>query len=205
MPGATDGHFKFVATLLERAKKAGKSVSSLFLQYDLAPGGQYPRQLTQAVETLRYCVETLPKSPSQIMLLGDSSGANLIIGILSHLMHPHPEIKPLPLSIPLKAAMASSPVCILTTDNPLFVSQEAQDPASAGTIKTWMSDYLGSRKPDAWNEPLQNSASWWSSLDKVVKEVLITVAEVEMMAGDTLACTEKMKVRLPLPRYSLQN
>lgn len=196
MPGG-DGHFKFVSTLVERAQKAGRSVSALVLQYDLAPGGQYPRQLTQAVELLRYCVETLAKSPSQIMLMGDSSGGNLIIGILSHLMHPHPDIEPLRLAAPLQAAMASSPVCVLTTDSPLFASQEAQDPASAATIRTWMSNYLGSRKPDAWNTPLHNNASWWSSLDKVVEEVLIAVAAVEMMAGDTLACAEKMKVRLP--------
>jgi acetyl esterase/lipase len=205
MPGATDGHFKFVATLLERAKKAGKSVSSLFLQYDLAPGGQYPRQLTQAVELVRYCVETLHKSPSKITLLGDSSGGNLIIGILSHLMHPHPEIEPLQLPEPLKAAMASSPVCLLNTENPLFVSQEAQDPASAATIKTWISNYLGSRETDAWNEPLRNNASWWSSLDNVVDELFIAVAAVEMMAGDTLACAEKMKVRFRFPLGSFQN
>lgn len=195
MPGAADGHFFFAATLVERAKQAGKSVSSIFLQYDLAPAGRYPRQLAQAVELLRYCTIMLHKSPSQIMLLGDSSGGNLILGILSHLMHPHPDIEPLRVPTPLKAAMASSPVCVLNTTNPLFLSQEAQDPASASTIRNWMTTYLGSRQPDEWNEPLRNRPDWWSSLHEVVQEVLIAVAEVEMMAGDTIACAEKIKVQ----------
>lgn len=193
MPGA-DGHCKFVYSLVAQAKAVGKNVAVLFLQYDLAPGEHYPRQLTQAVELFRYAVSTLGKDPSNIMLLGDSSGANMVLGVLSHLMHPHPEIEKLELSAPLRGGMVSSPVCVLNTGNERFRTQEGQDPASAATIQIWINNILGSRIPDAYNQPLTNAPSWWAALDQVVRELLITVASVEMMAADTLACADKIKV-----------
>ncbi|KAF2716878.1 alpha/beta-hydrolase [Polychaeton citri CBS 116435] len=192
MPGA-DGHFQFVSSLVQQAERVGKSISVLFLQYTLAPGGKYPQQITQAVEILRYSVTVLGRSPANIILLGDSSGANLVFGVLSHLMHPHPEILPLKLKCPLKGAMISSPVTTLNTESHGFVTQERQDPASAVTIRVWMNNILGSRKPDAWNQPLTNAPTWWSTLDEAVNQILITVASVEMMAEDTLACAKNVK------------
>lgn len=193
MPAA-DGHFIFASSLISQATASGKSVAVLFLQYELAPGGQYPRQLTQAVELLRYATTKLGKSPEQIMLVGDSAGANMILGVLSHLMHPHPSIKPLKIAKPLRAALICSPVTVLNAKSGGFRTQEAQDPASAATISQWMSNYLGPNKPDAWNEPLSNDPKWWSGLDRVVEEMLIAVASVEMMAEDTRACATKIQV-----------
>jgi len=190
---ASDGHFVFLTSLLTKAGAAGKSVAVLVLQYDLAPGGRYPRQLIQAVELLRHTTTTLGKSPSHIMLMGDSAGGNLIFGVLSHLMHPHPSIQPLKLAEPLRGALLSSPVCALNTDNPKFRTQEVQDPASAGTIRVWLKNLLGSSKPDAWNEPLNADVSWWKDLPKVVDKVLVTVASKEMMAGDTCECADKIR------------
>jgi hypothetical protein len=59
-----------------------------------------------------------------------------------------------------------------------------------------MKDYLGGRKEDAWTSPLINGSSWWSGVERVVDEVLVGVASVEMMAGDTLACCRKIKVSI---------
>ena len=193
MPGA-DGHFTFVSSLVSKASKSGKSVAVLLLQYDLAPGRQYPRQLLQAVELLRYATTELGKSPGQIMLMGDSAGGNLIFGVLSHLMRPHPSINPLKLSESLKAALICSPVTVIRSKSESFRTHEAQDPASAETIKVWLSNLLGPNKTDAWNEPLGNDAQWWAGLDGVVHDILITVASNEMMADDTSALATKIKV-----------
>jgi len=191
---ASSGHFAFLTSLLTKAAAAGKSVAVLVLQYDLAPGGQYPRQITQAVELLRHTTTTLGKSPSQVMLMGDSAGGNLIFGVLAHLMHPHPSIQPLKLAKPLRGALLSSPVCVLNTDNPRFRTHEVQDPASAETIRVWLKNLLGSAKPDAWNEPLNADVSWWNDLPNVIDEMLVTVASNEMMANDTRECAEKIGV-----------
>jgi hypothetical protein len=109
-------------------------------------------------------------------------------------MHPHPDIKPLKLSMPLNAAIASCPVCVLHTNNPRFRAQERQDPGGRDTVGKWMHDYLGNRAPDQYNSPWLNDPSGWPGLSNVVGEGAIGVAAVEMFAGDTLACCEKIKV-----------
>ena len=146
------GHFDMVHSLMTKASQSGKSVSVILLQYELAPTATYPRQYEQANELLRYVTTDLAKFPDKIMLVGDSSGGNMILGILSHLMHPHPSLRPLKLSGPLKGALLSSPVTVLNTKNEKFRQQESQDPAPAAVIDVWMKNFLGKNKPDKWNE-----------------------------------------------------
>lgn len=98
----SDAHFEFGTSLMAAAEKEGKEIAVLFLQYDLAPAAQYPRQLEQAVELLRYATTTLQRAPEKIMLMGDSAGGNMVLGVLSHLMHPQPKIQPLKLGGTLK-------------------------------------------------------------------------------------------------------
>lgn len=189
-----DGHLLFSSSLVSEAGRSGKSIAVLLLQYDLAPGAKYPRQLTQAVELIRYVTTNLKKSPKHIMLMGDSAGGNIILGVLSHVMHPNPAIKPLKLSSPIRAALVSSPVTILNTKNGRFRTHESQDPASAETIRVWLNNLLESGQADSWNEPLNNEVTWWSDLPSVVDEMLITVASNEMMAEDTCSLAAKIKV-----------
>ncbi|MCJ1388390.1 hypothetical protein MMC18_001237 [Xylographa bjoerkii] len=189
MPGSS-GHFSFVSELVSTAAASGKSLAVLVLQHDLAPSKRYPHQLTQSVELLRYAVTDMKKSPSQIVLGGDSAGGNMVFGILAHLLHPHPAIKPLQLSTTIRAAFAASPVSSFRTK----FDNERQDPAPERTIKVWLENYLGSSATDRWNDPSQTDVAWWSGVDKVVKEILITVAANEMMGPDTQAFAAKLKV-----------
>ena len=189
MPGSS-GHFSFVSGLVSTATASGKSLAVLVLQYDLAPTNQYPHQLTQCVELLRYAVTDLHKSPSQIVLGGDSAGGNMVFGTLSHLLHPHPAIEPLKLSTTIRAGFAGSPVASFNTD----FANELQDPAPASTIKVWLENYLGCSATDRWNDPSKTDVAWWSGVDKVVKEILITIAANEMMAADTQAFAAKLEV-----------
>ena len=193
MPGG-DGHFEFVTSLLSKAKSQNKSLAVLVLQYDLAPEGKYPRQLEQAVELLRHTIFKLGKTPSQITLMGDSAGAQAALGILSHILHPHPEIEQLELSEPLAGAVICSPVTIFNCDHERFRTHEAQDPAPTVTLKKWMENYLGGRGLDAWNSPLLNDSKWWAGLDDILKGMLITVAANEMFAPQTRETAAKIKV-----------
>ena len=192
---ASDGHFTFASSLVSKAAGSGKSVAVLILQYDLAPGGRYPRQLLQAVELLRHCMDSLGRSPEQLILLGDSAGGNMIFGLLSHLLHSHPGIEPLKLSKPLKTAVLSSPVTSLNTKGQRYRTHEGQDPASAKTIQIWFGNLLEAASPDEWNEPLSNDTDWWLGLERAVEDMMMTVASNEMMADDTRACAANLKVR----------
>lgn len=92
--------------------------------------------------------------------------------------------------------MSCSPVTVMNAGNDRFRTHETQDPASAATIRVWLSSFLGPNKPDNWNEPLNAAVKWWNGLGDVVQGVLITVASKEMMAADTIACADKIKVSL---------
>lgn len=65
------GHLKFTASI---AEKAGAEMAVLLPTYDLAPQAPYPRQLTQAVDILRYLITDLGRKPENIILAGDSAG-----------------------------------------------------------------------------------------------------------------------------------
>ena len=191
MPGSS-GHFSFASALIARAASAGKSLAVLFLAYDLAPSKRYPHQLTQCVELLRHVLTMLHKSPSQIMLGGDSAGGNLVFGVLAHLLHPHAAIAPLKLEALLRAAFAVSPIASFDTDYP----SDRQDPAPRSTIKAWLGNYLGASPTDRWNDPAATDVAWWRGVDGVVRETLITVAAHEMMGPGTQAFAKKLDVSL---------
>ncbi|KAG8526682.1 uncharacterized protein KY384_008111 [Bacidia gigantensis] len=61
--------------------------------YTLAPTASYPTQLSQAAESLHLLLSPpFSLSPSQISIAGDSAGGNLTLALLSHLLHPHPDL-----------------------------------------------------------------------------------------------------------------
>ena len=71
--------FEFMFQIVDVLTKQNKDVAVLMLSYDLAPGAIYPRQLQQAVALVDHVLNTLHVSPSNIVITGDSAGANLCI------------------------------------------------------------------------------------------------------------------------------
>ncbi|KAF1846953.1 alpha/beta hydrolase fold domain-containing protein [Cucurbitaria berberidis CBS 394.84] len=176
-------------------KSLGPDVSALLLAYDLAPEHKYPTQLRQAVELLRYLVETEGRSPSDIILGGDSAGANLILGLLSHLAHPHPDIPPLSLPSKLHAALLISPWAALTnTNTPAFVTNAQRDMFDSRTLNRWSTAFLGSDSPfagDFYNEPILAAPEWWEPVADVVEEVLIWAGDNEVLKDGIEAFASK--------------
>lgn len=67
-------------------KRAGVNVACALLQYGLAPTVQAPHQLQQALASLQAVLD-LGFKPSDIIIGGDSAGANLSMQLLIHLRH----------------------------------------------------------------------------------------------------------------------
>ncbi|KAK9491218.1 Alpha/Beta hydrolase protein [Lipomyces doorenjongii] len=205
MPGS-EAHFTLLSQLISSATQLERSVAALVLQYDLAPAEQYPRQITQCVELLRYAITDLQKSPGQILLGGDSAGGTMVFSVLSHILHPHPSITPIKLSTPLRAVFVSSPVVRFGFTAERFRLNEIFEPAPVSTLKEWIANYLGTSGKDGWNEPGQNDVEWWKGLTDVVKEILITIATDEVMADDVQAMANKITTVYPeLTLFSSKN
>lgn len=69
--GASPGHLKWLFDLQRdlssaAGKKGGSSVSVVMPAYTLAPEGQYPLQMQQGVESLKWLLTDLGKKPSDV-------------------------------------------------------------------------------------------------------------------------------------------
>ncbi|KAH6642339.1 Alpha/Beta hydrolase protein [Boeremia exigua] len=176
----------------------GPNVSALLLAYDLAPEATYPTQLRQAVELFRHLTETEGRNPADIIVAGDSAGANLALALLSHIAHPHPEIAELKLNGKLHAAMLISPWCSLTQNHTsAHVRNAERDMFDSRTLSRWATAFLNSTSPfagDSYSEPVLASSEWWESVAGVVDEVLIWGGENEILIEGIEAFAKKFSV-----------
>ncbi|CAI6341176.1 unnamed protein product [Periconia digitata] len=178
------GHFQYLTHLKDELSSTGTEVAVLFLAYSLAPESTYPTQLREAVSCLRYLVHTTGRAPRDITLGGDSAGGNLVLGVLSHLAHPHPEIGALQLPTKLHAALLMSPWCSFNTYTPAFRTNAEKDCFDRRALNNWSSAFLGSDSPfagDFYNEPVLAPANWWERVADVIDEVLIWGGESEVL------------------------
>ncbi|KAH0608080.1 uncharacterized protein H6S33_002132 [Morchella sextelata] len=153
---------------------------------DLAPESRYPTQLIQAISLFKHILGS-GISPSQIILGGESAGGNLILGLLSHILHPNPEFPILPeLLSQIGGAIIISPWVSFDTNSESMQGYNSEhDTIFPGIMDAWSSSYLGSQEArNAYSEPIRAPEGWWSDLQGVVKRILITAGAEEVMLDD---------------------
>lgn len=179
-------------------KSLGPHVSALLLAYDLAPEAPYPAQLRQAVEFLRYLIETEHRNPSDLVLGGDSAGGNLVLGLLSHIAHKHPDIEALTLPSKIHATLLISPWSSLTnTHTPAFITNAERDMLDVRALDRWSAAFLGSDSPfagDFYNEPVLAAPDWWEPVADIVEEVLIWAGDNEILKDGIEAFATKFTI-----------
>jgi acetyl esterase/lipase len=155
----------------------------------------YPTQLRQAISLLDHIINTENISPSNITLMGNSAGANLLLAVLLHLSHPNPDVSPLNLKDGEKfaAAVAISPWCNMDTSAKSMTTNAEKDVIAASALEYWGGNFLGGRPLDPWNSPLQAPADWWTDLK--VGEILMMYGEDEIMKDDTEILCKRVQVR----------
>ncbi|KAI9754609.1 MAG: hypothetical protein M4579_004638 [Chaenotheca gracillima] len=188
-------HFEICWEYHQLLKEAGKDVSFVMLAYSLAPGSQYPYQIGQAVAALGYLVNVAGKKPSNIMLQGDSAGAHMALGILSHLSHPHPQLPPLRLTENLRGAALFSPWIVLDTSAPSMARNAQKDIIPLDSMDVWSKAYVGDAPPDKFNLPLSAPSEWWSDLK--VDDVIIVGGEDEVLVDTIREFSEKFTAGHP--------
>lgn len=128
------------------------------------------------------------------MLAGDSAGGNLVLALLSHLLHPHPSssIPRLTLSSPLAGALMISPWGRFDTSLPGFKRNYASDMLVAVAEDQWAHAFLGSAPSDHYTEPATAPPEWWKGLDAVVKDVYFWAGGGEVLIDGIQEVAEKM-------------
>ena len=71
--GASSGHLRWLCDLQKDLAKE-QSINLLIVEYTLAPGAQYPAQLRQAAEALKWLVESDNRSPKDVCIGDPHSG-----------------------------------------------------------------------------------------------------------------------------------
>jgi len=184
---ATAGCFIYLERLVRdiNSDKTCRSVAVLMPAYTLAPEATHPTQLSQGATVLSHLIHDCSRPPSSIFLFGDSSGGNLLLSILSHALHPHPQVPALSLEQPLGGMLLLSPWTSFHTDYPSFEANKTLDILTPLALRRWSAMFLGTTGPavpesgprpiygDTWTEASLNAASWWHGSHNVVSDIFV--------------------------------
>ncbi|KAI1354787.1 alpha/beta-hydrolase [Xylaria sp. FL0043] len=183
---------------LKERSALGTDFAVAFLAYSLAPAAQYPVQLSEAVDLLRYLTDKKGKDPSKIVIAGDSAGGQLGLGVVSHLLHPHPSIEPLTLSSPLAGLALVSPWTGPTVTGAESAKRNAhRDVVNKAILEKWGAYAVGSATQDEYNAPLTANENWWSGILMIVKAILVIGGRSEVLLNDITAFVDKLKPSVP--------
>ncbi|CRG91329.1 DNA-directed RNA polymerase subunit beta'' [Talaromyces islandicus] len=188
---ANRGYFIFFDKFIREMEAAGKDVAVFVVAYTLIPAETYPTQLRQSVSGLRYILQQKNRKAENVFLGGDSAGGNLVLGVLSHLAHPHPEIEPLKLAMgeEIGAATLISPWTSMETTFPPQETEPLGDLIHPNCAKFWATGYLAGRPRDNYTDARLAPVEWWNNVP--VKKVLVTAGGYELLHPFIEYFTEK--------------
>ncbi|KAH5069293.1 hypothetical protein HBH96_015980 [Parastagonospora nodorum] len=181
-----------------------RSIAVLVVAYTLAPEATYPTQLKEASAVLSHLITNTGRNPSDIFLSGDSAGGNLGLALISHLLHPHPEVTAVRLEQPLAGMLLYSPWAGFSTDYSSF-DNIALDLMSPLALRKWSAMFLGkankndpesdpgSVSGDAYTEACKNDASWWNDMHRIVSDVFVSYGGYELLADSIKELEIQMK------------
>ncbi|KAF7115912.1 hypothetical protein CNMCM5793_003655 [Aspergillus hiratsukae] len=195
----TPTHIDLLSRIIADLNATGHDVAVFFLAYTLTPHASYPTQLRQAIEALRYILTETNRSPSNIIVGGDSAGGNLAFALLLHLSHPHPEIEPVELKTNLAGVFGFAPWVSFRTDWPSMHANRYKDVIPKEVLERWSSAYLGGRESDGWSEPALAPVEWWR--DAKTEQVLILAGQDEILFSAIDDFVERFKAVVPNTTY----
>lgn len=185
----------------------------------LAPAKTYPMPMKQGVLALNHLlakgcspenVRATPRVSSrlgtdivQIALSGDSAGGHLCLSIISHILHPHPDVTPvLPLIAPLAAAIIISGWVSFSETAESYTANEGIDLVSKAFVSYWVEEAFGkgvAKEEGAAGrhhvEALEAPETWWEGLGQAVKFVGLTGGRFELLRDCIVELGEKLKVK----------
>ncbi|KKK13561.1 hypothetical protein ARAM_001730 [Aspergillus rambellii] len=193
---AHPAYFTFLHDIVDAVCLSGKQLAVFVPSYTLAPHAQYPSQLREGLDVLQHLVEKENKLLSNIVLGGDSAGGNLVLGILSHLSHPHPDITGgLSLEGHLSGALM---ICPWVTFDQTWASIERnknKDCVALIPSTITAAYFLGTSESDNYNEPLRAPFDWWTGIN--ARQLLLISGEDDIMVDSHNAFATKLRMANP--------
>ncbi|KAJ7153525.1 Alpha/Beta hydrolase protein [Mycena crocata] len=178
---------------LELAKQ-NLDVGFALFTYSLGPVATFPTPLKQARLALEFLLAAGVK-PQNLQLVGDSAGGNLILQVLSQMLHPRDGVPEIHLSAPLRGAYLISPWVSLNTESKSHTENDGLDFLTKQTLGEWGREVLsGVPEADRAFVDVVRAPEWWfKGVDRLVDRVLITAGAAEILRDDIVVFGEAFK------------
>ncbi|KAE8376403.1 Alpha/Beta hydrolase protein [Aspergillus bertholletiae] len=193
---AHPAHFEFLQKIVDGVCQAGNDMAVFVPSYSLAPHAQYPAQLIEGLDVLRYLTKVEGRSVGNIVLAGDSAGGNLVLGILSHLSHPHPDIKvDFASDEPFAGALMLCPWVTFDQTWPSIKRNKTKDCVALTPSSICVGHWLGKKAPDHYNEPLTAPSEWWRGAK--ARRMLLLSGQDDIMVDSHCAFAKQLTTANP--------
>lgn len=203
----TKSHIDLCLELQRSLDEKGVELAWFYSTYTLTPHATYPTQFCEAVETLNYILHDLGRHPSEVILAGDSAGANLCLAILSHMTHPATGVPRLIVQEPLKAIALISPWVSFDHNWPSVRRNKHKDIEATDATALWSRIYLDVNPTNYYIEAVRAPEEWWK--DAKVQHTLVLAGEDEILLDPITAWVSNFQVcgslRLSTPKRRLTN
>ncbi|KAL2202227.1 alpha/beta-hydrolase [Sarocladium strictum] len=178
----------YLLQLATELESRGTTADIFAVKYGLAPESPYPTGLGHVVAAYEH-VRTLNKP---IVLMGDSAGGNLCLGLLRHIQTPHPAIasSARPSSSGIIALCLTSPWVNLRNDSIAYVQNAGRDCLDKGALDRWRDVYLAQHSFDEYSNPLEGEDSW---ADVLPSHVFLISGELDMFVADIRKLAEQIR------------
>lgn len=170
----------------------------------LVPVSQFPTPLWQTSRAINHLLTVENVKPSNLVLVGDSAGGNLVSQVLSSMLHPLFSPPIIPSGTQLRGAYMMSPWISLTgvyENQPLrsFTENDHCDIIGKESLLAWGRTVLsGAPNPFTTDfpylEPIKAPADWYAHLPDVVDRVFVSTGGAECLRdADEILFREKIK------------
>ncbi|KAG5717954.1 Meiotically up-regulated gene 180 protein [Termitomyces sp. T112] len=183
----------------------GKKTGFALLQYSPVPTATFPTQLKQAVLAVQHLI-SMGVEPQNIQLTGDSAGGNLVLQLLSHMLHPVTDVPRLTITAPFSGVYLMSPWVSLTGKTGSMITNDDSDSVGIKALTYWGRIVLDGvpEKYRSYLEPYYAPEDWFMDLSTVVRRVFVTDGDAECLRDEIAAVADHLSKKHPRMQFILQ-
>ncbi|KAH6894652.1 Alpha/Beta hydrolase protein [Thelonectria olida] len=205
------GHLEWCwQAYIETGIEMNVEVAVAVLEYTLCPHARYPVQLRQAAAGLAHLL-SLGIQPQDLIIGGDSAGANLAAQLLCHFVQPQPTIWHTELSSPLGGCFLVSPLLTWQTNSASFLENGWIDMLSASSVDRSTTELLGCKctKEIVHGSagvafPLDMEDSCLGELETVMSHLYVTAGQHEVFRDQAIAFVQEVRHSSPAIRVQFE-
>ncbi|KAK7041746.1 hypothetical protein VNI00_009035 [Paramarasmius palmivorus] len=159
----------------------GLKLDVAVLRYSINPQ-VFPTQLQQVILAVRH-VMSLGVPRSKIYFAGDSAGGNMIIQLMSHILHPSASLSPPFSETGFAGACLVSPWVLNEGDSGFYRDNDPYDLSPSRCLSMWRDVYLAGipESQRIFVQPNNAPQDWFVGAEDIFRRILITVGTREVL------------------------